>query len=58
MTEGIVPVYIVVPKKSTTEINTISGASCISGTMFYNNTLGKLEFYNGTAICTVTSVAR
>ena len=54
----VMPSEFVLAQLTTTKINTISGAGCMSGTMFYNTTLDKVEFHNGSQIETITSTAR
>ena len=56
--DAIAPRMIIVPQKSTEAINAISGAACISGAIFYNQTLNKLEVMCDGHVETITSVAR
>ncbi len=54
----VAPLEFLAPPRTTAEINALSGANILSGAVWYNQTLAKLEFFNGTEIETVTSVGR
>ncbi len=54
----VAPSEFLLPPRTTTEINALSNANILSGAMFWNTTLGKIDVYTGTEIETVTSVAR
>ncbi len=54
----VAPQEFLLPPRTTTEIDSLSAAGILSGAMFWNTTLGKIDVYTGVEIETVTSVAR
>ncbi len=56
--DTVAPLEFLAPPRTTTEINALSNANILSGAVFFNTTLGKLEVKTATDIETITSVAR
>jgi len=49
---------ITIPRMTTAQANTMSGAGCLAGAIIYNSTLNKMEVFVGGGWQTITSVAR
>ena len=54
----VAPSEFLAPPRTTAQINAISGSNILSGALFWNTDLGKLEVFTGNEFETVTSVAR
>ena len=56
--DTVAPLEFLAPPRTSTEITALSNANILSGAVWFNTTLGKLEVMTGVGIETVTSVAR